>query len=110
MLLLVGMQSIHAQKKDEFRTDQPKSLFTDFRIAMRENINESDLRYYGWKTDPGMYAFRCRDRKRIRMTLWYRDDAPDNEVGSTFVNITPDIDKCHKNDLKYNTFHDQDEY
>ncbi|MDO6738293.1 hypothetical protein [Wenyingzhuangia sp. 2_MG-2023] len=78
-----------------------KSIFTDFRIPIRENVVESDLRYDGWKTDPEMYAFRCRDKKRIRLTLWYFNKGDNRTKGSEFVNITPAVGKCQKEDLQY---------
>lgn len=78
-----------------------ESIFTDFRIPIRENVNESDLRYDGWKTDPAMYAYRCSDNKRIRMTLWYLTEGDENTRGSEFVNITPAIGECQKDDLEY---------
>lgn len=77
------------------------SIFNDFRIPIRENINTSDLRYNGWVTDPGMYTFRCRKGKRIRLTFWYLDKGPKEVLDSEFINITPAIDKCQKGDIEY---------
>ncbi len=110
LFFIVCTQTFLAQEKDFSIDEEPKSLFTDFRITMRENINESDLRYNGWKTDAGMYTFRCRKRKRIRLTLWYLDKGPEKQIGSTFVNITPAVGKCQKKDLKYNSYHLKDEF
>ena len=77
------------------------SIFNDFRIPVRENINTSDLRYNGWVTDPGMYTFRCRKGKRIRLTFWYLDRGPKEVLDSEFINITPAIDECQKDDIEY---------
>ncbi|ANW95615.1 hypothetical protein AXE80_04685 [Wenyingzhuangia fucanilytica] len=77
------------------------SIFNDFRIPVRENINTSDLRYNGWVTDQGMYTFRCRNGKRIRLTFWYLDRGAKEVLDSEFINITPAIDKCQKDDIEY---------
>ncbi|MGY5354250.1 hypothetical protein [Wenyingzhuangia sp. IMCC45467] len=77
------------------------SIFNDFRIPVRENINTSDLRYNGWVTDQGMYTFRCRNGKRIRLTFWYLDRGAKEVLDSEFINITPAIDKCQKGDIEY---------
>ncbi len=74
------------------------SVFTDFRIPAREGINESDLRYEGWKTDEARYAFRCKDGERVRLTFWQLDD--DNN--SEFINVTKEADECLESDLAYN--------
>lgn len=77
------------------------SIFNDFRIPIRENINTSDLKYDGWVTDPGMYTFRCRNGKRIRLTFWYLDKGPKEVLDSEFINVTPTLDKCQKEDVEY---------
>jgi hypothetical protein len=77
------------------------SIFNDFRIPVRENINTSDLRYNGWVTDPGMYTFRCRDGKRVRLTFWYLDRGAKEVLDSEFINITPAIDECQKEDIEF---------
>ncbi|MGY6647279.1 hypothetical protein [Wenyingzhuangia sp. IMCC45574] len=111
VMLLFFCQAFFAQEKDEELEQEPISLFTDFRIPMRENINESDLKYNGWRTDPGSYTFRCRNKKRIRLTLWHLEGGPNKEaIGSEFVNITPAIGKCNKKDLKYNTYHYKEKF
>ena len=89
-------QEIDAQKEVEVY-----SIFNDFRIPVRENINTSDLRYNGWVTDQGMYTFRCRKGKRIRLTFWYLDRGPKEVLDSEFINITPAIDECQKGDIEY---------
>lgn len=79
------------------------SVFTDFRIPVREEINESDLRYEGWETEEGRYTFRCKDEKRVRLTFWSlkRDDG--KFEGSEFINITEAIDsECTEKDMIYN--------
>lgn len=94
--------SIYAQEEvSEEIANQ--SVFMDFRIPVRENISESDLRYDGWKTDVDMYTFRCRDGERIRLTLWYLTKGDYRTKGSEFINITSAIDKCSKDDLEYNS-------
>lgn len=77
------------------------SVFNDFRIPTRENINASDLRYNGWVTDQGMYTFRCRNGERIRLTLWYLDRGKKEVLDSEFINITPAIDDCQRDDIEY---------
>lgn len=78
------------------------SIFNDFRIPVKENINASDLRYDGWVTKPGMYTFRCKDGKRVRLTFWYLDKGDIKVIDSEFINVTPAIDKCQKGDIEYN--------
>ncbi|WP_139062116.1 hypothetical protein [Ochrovirga pacifica] len=110
LCILISQVSFSQKTDDKDLEAIQKSIFTDFRIPIRENINESDLRQDGWKTDAGAYTFRCRDRKRIRMTLWYLDSGPKKVIGSEFVNITAAIDKCQKGDLKYREYHDKEAY
>lgn len=86
---------------DEIQEVEIYSVFNDFRIPTRENINTSDLRYHGWVTDQGMYTFRCRKGKRIRLTLWYLDKGPEKFLDSEFINITEAIDDCQKDDIEY---------
>lgn len=77
------------------------SVFTDFRIPVRENINESDLRYEGWKTYSGTYAFRCKNEKRVRLTYWFLDKDGDKDNRSEFINVTPHSFKCLEDDIKF---------
>lgn len=91
---------VNAQNNESDETLK-ESIYTDFRIPVRENISESDLRYDGWKTDPAMYTFKCSDGKRIRLTLWYLTEGDERTNGSELVNITAAIGKCQKEDLEY---------
>ena len=77
------------------------SVFNDFRVPVRENINESDLLYNGWKTDPGRYTFRCKDKKRVRLTLWYLNKGTKETLNSEFINVTEEQDKCLKTDPEF---------
>lgn len=100
-IFLFIFAGVHAQEVRFSNDTAKKSLFTDFRIPVRKNISESDLRYDGWKTDPAMYAFRCSDGIRIRMTLWYLTEEDSETKISEFVNITPAIGNCKEGDLEY---------
>lgn len=91
---------IFAQKKDE-KNIEIYSIFNDFRIPTRENINTSDLKYDGWVSDPGMYTFRCKEGKRVRLTFWYLDKGPKEVLDSEFINVTTAIGKCQKKDIEY---------
>lgn len=100
-IFLVIFTSIHAQEVRFSTNTAEKSLFTDFRIPVRKNISESDLIYDGWKTDSAMYAFRCSDGIRIRMTLWYLTEEDSDIKISEFVNITRAMGNCKEEDLEY---------
>ncbi|NIJ45095.1 hypothetical protein FHR24_001534 [Wenyingzhuangia heitensis] len=87
--------------KEVSEDNERYSVFNDFRVPVRENINESDLLYDGWKTDPGRYAFRCKDGKRVRLTLWYLNKGTKETMNSEFINVTEELDKCLKNDPEF---------
>ena len=76
------------------------SIFDDFRIPKRNNISNTALIADGWETKPYNYAFRCRNKLRIRMTYWERA-SEDGEIISDFINISPMPGKCRKEDKKY---------
>jgi len=78
------------------------SVFTDFRIPVRANINESYLMFAGWQTDSNAYTYRCKNKKRVRLTFWYSKLSGSPEVkGSEFINVTNTTDKCLEYDLIY---------
>ncbi len=77
------------------------TVFTDFRIPVREGINESDLIAEGWSTEQARYAFRCKDEKRVRLTFWSYRKEGSKFKDSEFINVTEEADECHKNDLIY---------
>ncbi|MDB4297314.1 hypothetical protein N9901_01020 [Flavobacteriaceae bacterium] len=77
------------------------SVFKDFRIPVRDNVNQTDLLNAGWQTEPNHYTFRCRDKKRIRLTYWTLASGTEEVKGSDFVNITSTEDDCLKTDLFY---------
>lgn len=103
LFILISFQSAFSQKKSalEIKMEKEYSVFNDFRVPVRENINESDLLYDGWKTDAGRYTFRCKDGKRVRLTLWYLDKGTKETINSEFINVTEEIDKCQRNDPEY---------
>lgn len=77
------------------------SVFTDFRIPIRENINESDLRYENWRTDPALYTFRCKNEERVRLTYWTLGKNHEKFPGSEFINVTADSEKCLESDIAF---------
>lgn len=78
------------------------SVFDNFKIPVRENINESFLLFDGWKTDPNTYTFRCKNEKRVRLTFWYSKLSANEEMeGSEFINVTNTIDDCSESDRMY---------
>jgi|GEM_PF-3750405 len=77
------------------------SVFTDFRIPVRDDINESDLLYEGWVTEEARYAFRCRKKKRVRLTFWQLVEKDGKLEGSEFINVTPENEKCLKSDIEF---------
>ncbi|MGY5351330.1 hypothetical protein ACXGQW_01945 [Wenyingzhuangia sp. IMCC45533] len=77
------------------------SVFTDFRIPVRENVNESDLLDEGWTTEEGRYAFRCKNEERVRLTFWALNVEDSPYEGSEFINVTHESDTCDENDITY---------
>jgi len=96
-------KNLVSQPKDTASKDSiANSVFDNFRVPVRENINESYLLYAGWKTDPNTYTFRCKNKKRVRLTFWYTDlSAKEDMEGSEFINVTPTIDECNESDRMY---------
>lgn len=77
------------------------SVFTDFRIPVRDSINESDLLYEGWTTDEARYAFRCRKKERVRLTFWQLLKKDGKFEGSEFINVTPENEECLESDIAF---------
>lgn len=77
------------------------SVFTDFRIPVREEVNESDLLDEGWITEEARYAFRCKKEERVRLTFWTLKKEGNKYDGSEFINVTHESDFCNENDIAY---------
>lgn len=92
-------------KAQELSLEKSTTLFDDFRFEIRENINQTELINDGWLKDPSLHVYRCRNKKRVRLTYWYKPNENKNDsIPHAFINVTEGFDKCLKTDIPFKNF------